>query len=277
MNKLNFSLSPCPNDTFAFYYFIHKSPLSKYFNFSFYDIEKLNADTLKKKNDISKVSFHLFSYLTDSYDLLSSGIALGDTGPLLVSHNKENNFINKTIAIPGYYTTANFLLKSFLKENYNKNTIEEVLFSVINQKIKNKVYDVGLLIHESRFSYKNYNLYCLEDLGQWWQKLTSCPIPLGGIIIKKSLEKEFKIKLCQEIRFSILWAKKNKNNYALKSFIKKYASELDDEIINKHIETYVNEETIQLSRKGEEAIKKLFSYAKKYDLIPNNNTFQLIK
>lgn len=277
MNKIKIGFSSCPNDTFVFDALVNQkiegNDLS--FDITIADVEELNNKAFNMELDVVKVSYHTFLYIADKYDLLNSGSALGNgCGPLLISKEKyePQQLLSKSIGVPGNFTTANLLLKLAYPWLMNK---KYIIFSDIEDAIINKSIDAGVIIHENRFTYQQKQLQCITDLGAWWENTTNQPIPLGGIIIKKSLPHEFKIKIQQNLRKSIQFA--FDNPLSSLNFVKKYAQNLEENTIKKHIETYVNQYTLDLGAKGEEAIYCLQSMAIQNNLIEKDNKIEIIK
>ena len=194
-------------------------------------------------------------FLRNKYTLLNSGSALGENvGPILISKKKYSLYeINDLrIAIPGKLTTANLLLKIAAPKAINKT---EIIFSEIENAVIENKFDAGLIIHENRFTYQKKGLKKIIDLGEFWENLTQTPIPLGGIIAKKSLPNDIIEKLNRIIKRSVLFAMKNPDSS--KNFVKQNAQKMADDVIEKHINLYVNNYTIDLGEKGKEAINVL--------------------
>jgi len=256
MKTVNIAFSPCPNDTFIFHAMLHDLVDTGNFNFitHLHDVETLNDSAFTGRFDITKLSFHAYLYLKNKYDLLESGSALGfGCGPLLVKSDSDKKIEEMTIAIPGEYTTAYMLLKLW---NPEIDKIKPVRFDKIMAGVQEGKYDAGLIIHEGRFVYQNYGLKSIIDLGEWWEKETSLPIPLGCIAIKNDrFTRDEKDQLNAIIKSSILYALNNRD--ASEEFIKRFAQELDDRVIENHIKLYVNDFTVDLGDTGHKAIKKL--------------------
>lgn len=277
MPLLSLGLSPCPNDTFIFDALLNQRLDVGDLQFStiLTDVEELNQLAFRNELDITKVSYHAFLHLTDTYQLLSSGSAIGfECGPLLVAKKDytAEEIKSLRVAIPGKNTTANLLLDYAFPGIHNK---IEMQFSSIEQAVLEGSADVGLIIHESRFTYHEKGLIKIEDLGEFWQNRTGCPIPLGGIIIKKNLPSEIKIKFSEALKKSVSFAFENPDISA--DFVKKHAQEMDDEVIKKHIALYVNEFSLDLGIIGRKAINMLFEYAKnagKIENIPKSIIFE---
>lgn len=257
LKELKIGISPCPNDTFAFCHLIaQKADLPFKLNFIIEDVESLNKKMLAGEVDVSKVSFHALGYAVDRYMLLRAGSALGwGCGPLLLSSEQmtKSELADATIAIPGEYTTAALLLKLFQPKAKNFIPIH---FSKIPEAIQQKRVDAGVIIHESRFTYKAFNLTCLKDLGAWWEKQTGMPIPLGGIAAKRAIPQSFLFELNRKIRQSIekAWERPE----ATIPFMKLYAAEMSYEVMLKHVNLYVNTFTAEIGKEGEKAISCLF-------------------
>lgn len=240
-----FGFSPCPNDTYIFFALANGliDTRGLKFDFKIEDVETLNNATLKGDLDISKVSCHLFCYIDNEYDFLHKGAAFGrGCGPLLVSKKFDNlkSLTGKTISIPGIFTTAFLLLRLLLSQKgIHIGDIRVKPYNEIMPSVVEGYADAGLIIHEGRFTYSSYGLNKIIDLGQWWEADTGLPIPLGGIVAKKSLGKE-NIKIIENlIDESICFADKDKSTAM--PFIKRYAQELSDDVIKNHIDLYVND------------------------------------
>ncbi|MBC7744405.1 MAG: 1,4-dihydroxy-6-naphthoate synthase [Flavobacterium sp.] len=272
--KLSLGFSPCPNDTFIFDAMIHQKIDTEGLDFEvfFDDVETLNLKAIAQQLDITKLSFHAYAYVTDNYVLLNSGSALGfGVGPLLIC--KDSSFAdlsylrdhikNVTIGIPGKFTTANFLLSLAYPEALNK---REMVFSDIENALLEEQIDIGLIIHENRFTYQDKGLYKIMDLGQFWEDLTSSPIPLGGIMIKRDLPDAVKTKVNRIIRRSVEFALANPRSGI--DFISSHSQEMSEEVMYKHINLYVNKFSVDLGEEGQKAVSFLFDKAVKLGFIP---------
>lgn len=259
--KLTLGFSPCPNDTFIFDAMVHGKIDTEGLEFDVIlaDVEELNKKAFKGELDITKLSYHTFGYLTEQYNLLNSGSALGNNcGPLLISKTRiANEDIPKLkIAIPGKYTTANFLLKIAFPEASNKH---ELLFSEIEEAVLSGQADAGLIIHENRFTYQDKGLVKLIDLGEYWEDKTNLPIPLGGIVVNKSLPTEVQEKVDRVMQRSVKFGLENPSGTL--EYVKPHAQEMDPEVMLKHIQLYVNDFTVNLGKEGRKAIETLFELA----------------
>ena len=269
-SKITIGFSPCPNDTFMFDAMVHHKVDTEglEFNVVMEDVETLNQMSLKGTLAVSKISFAAFLYATSGYQLLNAGSALGKgVGPLLVC-GPQSNVYSKTdaakwhFAIPGKHTTANFLFSLFFPEAVNK---QEMVFSEIENAVLSGKVDAGVIIHENRFTYEAKGLKKICDLGELWEKQTGQPIPLGGIAVKRSLPEEIKLKVGRVLRRSIEFAFANPKSG--EEYVKMHAQEMDGDVRKKHIETYVNDFSVDLGEKGREAIHILFQKAREVGMI----------
>jgi 1,4-dihydroxy-6-naphthoate synthase len=273
--KLTLGFSPCPNDTFIFDALIHHKIDTEGLTFevSYDDVETLNQKALRGELDITKLSFHAFAYVANKYALLDAGSALGfGVGPLLISKkhfeglNDPQFQIPNTklkIGIPGKYTTANFLLGIAYPHLQNK---QELVFSEIESALINEEIDLGLIIHENRFTYQDKGLTKIVDLGDYWEKLTGCAIPLGGIVINRNLDREIQLKVNRLIRQSVEFAFAHPKSGI--DFIRQHAQAMEESVMYKHIELYVNKYSINLGEEGRKAVDTLFKLAQERGIIP---------
>jgi 1,4-dihydroxy-6-naphthoate synthase len=259
--KISLGFSTCPNDTFIFDAMVHHKIDTEGFDFDLLmtDIEELNHKAFSAQIDVTKLSYHAYAYVFENFQLLDCGSALGfKNGPLLISKNKlsTDDIENLAVAIPGKYTTANLL---FGIQFPKVKTTKEMLFSEIEDAILKGVVDAGVIIHENRFTYEKKGLSKVIDLGEVWEQQTGYAIPLGGIVIRRDFDQETKLKIERVLRRSIEFAFANPTESSL--FVKKYARELDDEVIQKHIALYVNDFSVSLGTLGKDAIKNLYQQA----------------
>ena len=265
--NLSLGFSPCPNDCFIFDALVHKKIDTQGIDFTVImeDVEALNKRAFKQELDITKLSYHAFLYLTEEYILLNSGSALGfNCGPLLVKKAGSiiNNLDTAMIAIPGKFTTANFLLSLAFPKAIHK---QEILFSDIETAVLTHKVDAGLLIHENRFTYHEKGLEKILDLGEYWESLIQSPIPLGGIVIKRSTDQELQRTIDSLIRQSVEFAFVNPESCM--PFVREHAQEMREEVMKKHIALYVNEFSVDLGITGKKAIKMLVDKAIEVKLI----------
>ena len=259
--KLTLGFSPCPNDTFIFDALVHHKIDTEGLEFEviFADVEQLNKWAFQGKLDITKLSYNAFTHCVNDYALLDSGSALGNNcGPLLIK--KPNTILTKEskIAIPGKYTTANMLLNIAFPNHQNK---VEMLFSEIENKVLEGRVDAGLIIHENRFTYQDKGLIKVKDLGKFWEEETGLPIPLGGIVINRNLPFEIQKKFERVLRKSVEYAFENRESSS--EFVIVHAQEMETEVIDAHINLYVNEFSISLGEVGRRAVEKVFEKSAK--------------
>jgi len=252
---LSLGFSPCPNDTFIFYSLVHEKIASEGLAFSepiLADVEQLNSMAVAGELDVTKLSYHALGHVLDEYCLLSSGGALGrGCGPLLVTQkDQQKKCPRKRIAIPGKLTTAALLLQMYLKEPCE---LIEMRFDYIMGAVQRGEVDAGVIIHESRFTYSQEGLFCLQDLGQWWEETTGMPIPLGGIAARRSLGKE-KLQVIERlIRTSVDFAFTTPKECL--PYIQQHSQELEKDIVESHIGLYVNDFSRNLGEEGRAAVE----------------------
>ena len=266
--NLTLGFSTCPNDTFIFDAMVNGRINTEglLFNVHLADVEELNRMAFSAEIDISKVSYHAFAYLSDAYQLLTSGSALGfGNGPLLISKHKiyPDEVKELKIAIPGKYTTANLLL-SLAYPHLNQKT--EYLFSDIEEVILSGEMDAGVIIHENRFTYRSKGLRKIVDLGELWEQQYGLPIPLGGIIVKRKLPEDIRHKVNRVLRRSVEYALQNPNDSL--PFVRQHAQSMDESVMQSHIRLYVNDFSVDLGVKGREAIDTLYAKGAEKLLFP---------
>ena len=254
------AISPCPNDTFAFYGLLHgKTGYEPELKTRFDDIEALNRLCFQGSIDFCKISFHAYVLLRDRYELLDCGSALGfGCGPLVVSKTfmAEEQLRSQRIAVPGRYTTATLLLKLLLGPDPD---LVEMPFDHIMPAVAAGRVGAGLIIHESRFTYAEHGLTSVLDLGEWWERECGHPIPLGGIVARKSLGDaaigNFDRALGRSIDYA--WAHPEETE----SFMRLYAQEMAPDVMHRHVNLYVNRFTRGLGQEGRAAVAFLIEEA----------------
>jgi 1,4-dihydroxy-6-naphthoate synthase len=270
MPHLTLGYSPCPNDTFIFYPLVRGLIDSPGFSFDerLEDVETLNRLALKGELDITKISYHLLGFIRSDYCLLRSGGALGrGCGPLVVSrrYTEMGELKGKRIAVPGRYTTACLLLGLF---DPGLDNIVFLPFHEIMGAVARGDADAGIIIHESRFTFPDFGLTKLLDLGDWWEKETGHPIPLGGIVAKRSLGGATVAALDRMLRSSVEYAFAHPG--AANAYIRSHSQEMSDEVCAAHIELYVNSFSRDLGSDGEAAVTTLLSRAEAAGLVPHS-------
>jgi 1,4-dihydroxy-6-naphthoate synthase len=266
---ITLGFSPCPNDTFIFYALANRVIDLRGLDFDLHieDVETLNRLAMKRSLDVTKISCHAFHYLQDDYCFLRSGGAFGrGCGPLVISKELygPRDLKGKSIAIPGELTTAYLLLKLFFNSAFGTKPARVVpmLFHEIPAAVRDGRVDAGLIIHESRFTYAEFGLSRVLDLGEWWEKETGLPIPLGGIIAKKSLGLQIDV-IGSLIRKSVEYSMTHRNEAM--PFIREHSQEISEQVINGHIGLYVNDFTIDIGEVGLASLNELLQRAQKAD------------
>jgi 1,4-dihydroxy-6-naphthoate synthase len=268
--KLSLAFSPCPNDCFMFDAIVNRRIDCEGLEFDvrLADIERLNAAALDGSAQLTKLSYHAYAYCIDRYVLLDSGSALGRScGPLLISKRPidadEVSRGGLRIAIPGRYTTANFLLG--LAFPAARGTTE-ILFSEIEPALLAGQFDAGVIIHENRFTYEARGLRKIVDLGEFWERETGAPIPLGGIVASRALPDAVKWTASRVIRRSVDYAFAHRE--ASLPFVREHAQEMSQDVMYKHIDLYVNDFSSDLGGDGRRAVRTLFERAVAAAVIP---------
>ncbi len=259
--KLTLGFSPCPNDTFIFEAMVHGRIDTEGLEFDWFlaDVEELNRRAIEGSVDITKMSYHAYARAAAGYLILDAGSALGrSNGPLVISKHRmyPDELDNALIAIPGRYTTANLLFSIFWPAATNK---REYLFSDIPEAVLSGEADAGLIIHETRFTYQAMGLKKVADTGERWEELTGMPVPLGGIVVSRTVDEVTAAKVNRAIRRSIEYAGANPAESV--GFIRKHAMETDAVITREHIQLFVNSFSLSLGEEGRAAIERLFTVA----------------
>lgn len=268
MQHLTLGYSPCPNDTFIFNALIHGLIPCPNIEFSerLEDVETLNQLALGGILDLTKISYHAFGHLRDQYVLLKSGGALGrGCGPLVVATDAcdMTDLQQQTILIPGELTTAHLLLQLYSQQRLQ---VKVLPFDQIMPALCRGDARAGVIIHESRFTYHQHGLHQVLDLGQWWEQDTGLPIPLGGILAKRSLDPAVINLIDEAISASVRYAQDHPQ--AAVDYIRRHAQELSDQVTHDHIDLYVNQFSVNLGDDGIAAVQQLLERAEQHGLIP---------
>lgn len=261
---LRLGLSPCPNDTFIFHALLHDLVCIPGFTShkclpQLADVEQLNRRAIEGEYEITKLSLGVVPEVIDKYALLSAGAALGwGCGPLLVGRKQylPEELSDLKIAIPGKLTTANLLLD--LHGGFNGQR-QAMLFSDIMPAVMCGEADLGLIIHEGRFTYAGKGLYKILDLGEWWEKVYNMPLPLGAIAVRRDVAKELALAMENAIQASLAHAWRNPDHS--REFIRLHAQEMDEAVTKAHIQTFVTSYSMNLGDSGQRAIEKLLEKA----------------
>lgn len=270
MNPLTLGYSPCPNDTFIFYGLVHgQIPDAPEFKEVLEDIETLNRLAMATKLDMTKISFHAFAHLRENYCMLRSGGALGrGCGPLVIAREKfePGELAGKRVAIPGELTTAALLLRL---HSPGLTDLVVLPFHEIMSATQSGDVDAGVIIHESRFTYPDYGLQKIVDLGEWWEEATGHPIPLGGILLRRALGEETIRRVDRALKASVAYAYAHPDE--VKPYIRAHAQEMDEAVMQQHIDLYVNEYSVDYGPDGEAAITDLLARAEAEGIVPGSD------
>lgn len=263
-DRLTIAYSPCPNDTFVFHAWAHGLLAgAPRLDVTFADIDITNTAAERGELDVVKVSYAALPWLLDQYTLLPSGGALGrGCGPLVLTRDELPSLDGRTVAVPSERSTA-YLLFRLWAAGQRPARIDVVPFASIMPAVRDGAYDAGLVIHEARFTYPDYGLRSLVDLGEWWEADTGLPIPLGAIIARRSLDAA---ALAKAARASVEYAWADPSASA--DYVAAHADEMSPDVQRRHIELYVNEFTRDLGDEGYAAAEALLTRAHRAGLTP---------
>jgi len=263
MQYLTLGFSSCPNDTYIFDGLVHQKIACPFgIKTEIHDVEQLNQMAKLRQLDVTKASIHALFHLTKEYQLFDAGSALGrGCGPLWVG---SGGTVPKggTVAIPGEWTTANLLFQLAVEGDFQPHFMrfDQIMDAVVSGKV-----DSGVIIHESRFTYASMGLVSYLDLGDWWETTSGQPIPLGGILVRRDLDETVKQQFGALIKQSIEFA--DRHPQSSKNYIQDLAQEVEDKVIQQHIDLYVNDYSKTLGTSGRAAIVSLYDMAVKKGLI----------
>ncbi|MFD8214058.1 1,4-dihydroxy-6-naphthoate synthase [Streptomyces sp. NPDC059697] len=267
---LQIAYSPCPNDTFVFDAWAHgRVPGAPALDVTFADIDITNGMAERGEFDVLKVSYAVLPYVLDEYTLLPCGGALGrGCGPLVLTREPDADLTGRTVAVPSERSTAYLLFRLWAADTVPGGVGEIVVmpFHEIMPAVRDGKVDAGLVIHEARFTYQNYGLHKLADMGEHWERTTGLPIPLGAIIAKRALGDERLKGLADAARASVRAAWDDPE--ASRSYVLEHAQEMDPAVADQHIGLYVNEFTADLGEDGYAAIRGLLTRAAAEGLVP---------
>lgn len=262
--KLTLGFSPCPNDTFIFDALVNgkidTGDLS--FEYMLEDVETLNKMAIQEKLDITKISYGVLARIIPSYQVLNSGGALGlGVGPLLVSMKEisPEEVEPLSVALPGMHTTAHMLFSLAFPNAKHK---QFMVFSEIEDAVKTGKVDLGVIIHENRFTYAERGLTKIMDLGEHWEQQTGNPIPLGGIVMNRRFQPSIMKKVDGLIRKSLEYARKDYPQ--LSPFVQCHAQEMEEKVMRQHVDLYVNEYSMDLGSKGKAAVWQMLEIAAQF-------------
>ncbi|MFJ3926416.1 1,4-dihydroxy-6-naphthoate synthase [Streptomyces sp. NPDC090022] len=269
-DPLRIAYSPCPNDTFVFDAWAHgRVPGAPALDVTFADIDLTNGMAERGEFDVLKVSYAVLPWVLEEYALLPCGGALGrGCGPLVLTREPGVDLTGKTVAVPSERSTAYLLFRLWAADVLPGGVGEVVVlpFHEIMPAVRDGKVDAGLVIHEARFTYQNYGLHCLADMGEHWEDTTGLPIPLGAIIAKRSLGAATLRALAGAARTSVLMAWDDPE--ASRPYVRAHAQELDPAVADQHIGLYVNEFTADLGDAGYAAVRGLLTRAAAEGLVP---------
>ena len=267
ISPLELGYSFCPNDTFIFYALTHgKVPSPLPIREMLEDVETLNEWALKRRLPLTKLSYRAYFEVIEDYVALRSGGALGrGVGPLIVTKGVKNSLEGCTVASPGRLTTAELLLK------LSQPSVEVVhmRYDLIMPAVERGEVDAGLIIHESRFTYQNHGLSKFADLGQWWEADTGLPLPLGAILVRRDLAPLLQQNLDQAVRSSLEYAYAHREEP--RAYIREHALEMEDSVMQAHIDLYVNEFSLDVGELGEQAVKTLYERARALGVVSSSS------
>ena len=263
--------SPCPNDTYIFAALtgglVDGAPrITPHFA----DIEELNAAAARAEYELTKVSYGAIPFLMRDYRILRAGGALGrGCGPLVVTRPglaaSLADVQRLRVAIPGERTTAFMLLQLALGM---RPQARQMRFDAIIPAVASGEIDAGLIIHESRFTYREAGLVSVADLGDWWESASGMPIPLGAILVRNDISEERAREMNEAIRASLRFARAHEAQ--IMPFIREHAFEMSDAVMRKHIELYVNDYSDDVGSDGIAAVTELFARARAAGILEDN-------
>lgn len=268
---MNIAFSPCPNDTFVFHAWVHGLiPGAPELDVMYADIDITNGLAASGQGpEVMKISYAALPWVLDDYALLPCGGALGrGCGPLVLTNNGSTDpaaLSGRKVAVPSERSTAYLLFRLWAAQQVPGGVGEIVVmpFNEIMPAVRDGLIDAGLVIHEARFTYQNYGLTLLADMGDWWEQDTGLPIPLGAIIAKRTLDLA---SITRWVRASVeyAWAHPEES----REYIRSHAQEMDDAVTSAHIDLYVNKFTADLGEDGYAAVRALLQRAAAEGLVP---------
>ncbi|AOZ94404.1 1,4-dihydroxy-6-naphthoate synthase [Paenibacillus crassostreae] len=279
---MKITFSPCPNDTFIFHAWVHGLIAgAPKLDVTYADIDITNHLAQGSDGpDILKISYGALPWVSEEYALLPCGGALGrGCGPLVLTSGRNEitndpaSLAGRRVAVPSETSTAYLLFRLWASQNIPGNIGEIIVmpFDQIMPAVRDGLIDAGLVIHEARFTYPEYGLQLMTDLGNWWEEDTHLPIPLGAIIARKSLDLN---QISQWIRQSVTYAWDHPNES--QDYVLEHSQELSPDVAQAHIDLYVNEFSANLGEDGYGAIKALLNRAFEEGIIPKTNFDSLL-
>lgn len=266
-DTIRLAISTCPNDTFTFAGLINRQVdwQGLQFDIELMDIRDLNDRMFNSEFDVAKVSFYAALKMSKQTTVLNVGSALGfGVGPLLLAaEEKQLPTTEEQLTLcPGPTTTASMLFAMFYS---NTTRVENTIFSDVMPRLQQRTADFGVCIHEGRFTWQQEGLSLVEDLGSRWERQTSSPLPLGGIVASNSLPRSV-VERVESVVFESLCLARANPDSAL-PIMRQHAQEFDDDVLMKHVDLYVNDWTVDLGDVGRDALENLSSMARSAGLI----------
>ncbi|WP_329132993.1 1,4-dihydroxy-6-naphthoate synthase [Streptomyces sp. NBC_01476] len=269
-DALRIAFSPCPNDTFVFHAWAHGLvPDAPPLDVTFADIDITNGMAERGEFDVLKVSYAVLPWVLGEYALLPCGGALGrGCGPLVLTREPGTDLAGRTVAVPSERSTAYLLFRLWAADQVPGGVGEIVVlpFNEIMPAVRDGRVDAGLVIHEARFTYQNYGLHKLADMGEHWEATTGLPIPLGAIIARRSLGKERLHALAEAARTSVRMAWDDPA--VSREYVLAHSQEMDPAVADQHIGLYVNDFSADLGEDGYAAVRGLLTRAAAEGLVP---------
>jgi len=272
--------SPDPDDAFMFYALAKDLIPTHGFRFQhiLQDIQTLNERATRGELDITAVSIHAYAYVSDKYALLPSGASMGDGyGPMLVAKRKftRAEILSKKIAVPGTMTSAFLALQLWLERPAKEFNFVVVPFDQIFAAVKNRVAEIGLIIHEGQLTYQNEGLVVCEDLGVWWGRQNQgLPLPLGGNVIHKKFAPATRRKISDTLTASIQFSLDHRPEAVRHAL--QYARDMGHDLADKFVGMYVNHWTLDYGDKGRESIRRFLGQAFARGLIPHRQELEFV-
>ncbi|MFP4632098.1 MAG: menaquinone biosynthesis family protein [Halobacteriales archaeon] len=267
---VDLAYSPCPNDTAAFYAARAGLVNGPEFTVSHADVETLNRRAVERaRHEVTKLSFGALPYVLEDYALLRSGAALGDSaGPVVVSRDDlspEEVDADVDVVVPGRHTTAYLLARARLEE---VGDVDEARYDDVLSLVAEGEYDVGVVIHEGRFTYPDYGLDLVVDLGEWWDAETGLPLPLGCMAVRRDVDRPREID--EALRESVEYALSEPDDDGLAAYVREHAQEMDEGVLERHVSTYVNRHSTGLEGESREAVSTLLEFGVELGLLPDS-------
>jgi len=262
---LRLGFSPCPNDTFIFHALVHGLVAPELdWHVTLDDVESLNQAAEERTLDATKISYHAYGRVAQDWWMLPAGGALGHgVGPLIVARDATASLEGRTVATPGGRTTANLLLDLYAPRDVTRVVMR---YDAILDAVARGDVDAGLIIHESRFTYQDHGLDMLVDLGAWWERETGDPIPLGGIAVRRDLPDERIDAIARAVRSSVRYA--FDHPHASDAYVAEHAQEMSPDVRRRHIDTYVNDFSLDVGSVGRAAVERMLGMAAERGTIP---------